>query len=98
VDARTDGGFYILGERAKIAAHFSHSFFENTLDCTAPACVEHSDSFLLGIYQNDGQAIGCLDADENAGGAGDETIAYQWFLRQIFHAVSEIGVNLAQGD
>jgi len=60
--------------------------------------VEHSHSSLLGIYQNDRQAIGCLDGEENAGHTGDEAIANQRFLWQPSNTVDEIGVNLAQGN
>ena len=60
--------------------------------------MEYSDSSLLGVDQNDRQAISCLDGKNNAGHAGDEAIPDQWFSRLRFDAVNEIGMNLAEGN
>ena len=53
---------------------------------------------LLGIYENDRQAIGSLDAEKNTGRAGDEAIADQRFFRHAGDAVDEVGMNLTQRD
>jgi len=60
--------------------------------------MEYPDSSLLGVDQNDRQAISRLNGKSNAGYAGDEAIPDQRFSRQLFYAVNEIGMNLANGD
>jgi len=75
VNSGADGRFNIFGQRAEAAAHFSHSLFDNALDRTAPTRVKDSHSPLLGVDQNNRQAIGSLDAKKNARRAGDEAIA-----------------------
>jgi hypothetical protein len=71
MNARADRSHDVLGQRSEIAAHFSHSFFDNAFDRAAPTGMEHSDSSLPGINKNHGQAIGRLDGEENSGHAGD---------------------------
>ena len=75
VNPGADGRFNIFGQRTEAAAHFSHSLFDNALDRAAPTRMEDSHGSLLGVDQNNRQAIGGLDAKENAGRAGDEAIA-----------------------
>jgi len=98
VDAGSDGRFDVSRQRAEVAAHFSHPFFNNAFDRAAPTRMEDSDGSLLCIDEYDWQAISRLDCDDNSLHAGDEAIAYQRFLRYLFHAVNEVGVNLAQSD
>ena len=64
VNSGADGRFNILGQCAEAAAHFSNSLFDNALDRTAPTRMKDSHSPLLGVDQNNRQAIGSLDANE----------------------------------
>jgi hypothetical protein len=98
VNSRADGSFDIPGQRAKATEHFPHAFFNDAFDCAAPTCVKHSHGSLLGVDEDDGQAIGGLDSEQNAGHARDEPIANKRFLRQVTYAVDEIGVNLTQSN
>src|SRR5277367_3651925 len=98
VDTGTDRCSDISRQRAKPAAHFSHALLNDAFDRSAPTRMEYTHGSLLGIYQNNRQTIGRLDANENARHAGDESVANQRFLRQLGHAVNEIGVDLANGD
>lgn len=75
VDSRADGGLNISGLRAEPTPHFSHSFFDDALDRTAPARMENSHGSLFCVYQNDGQTIGGLDREQDAGQTRDEAIA-----------------------
>ena len=75
LDAGSDCRLYVPRQRAKVAPHLSHSFFNDALDRAPPARMKHSDSFLLCIYENHRQAIGSLDGEQNAGHARDEAIS-----------------------
>ena len=75
VDARADGSFDILRQRSEATAHFSNAFFDDAFDRATPTSVKHSHGSLLGIDEDNGQAISRLDAQQNAGQASNEAIA-----------------------
>jgi hypothetical protein len=60
--------------------------------------MKDSYSPLLGVDQNNREAIGSLDAKKNARRGGDEAIPDQGLFRHAVNTVNEVGMNLAQGD
>src|SRR6202030_1533031 len=61
VDSTPDRRFDVLRKRTDPSPHFTHSLFDNALHRPPPTYMEDADGFLLGVLQNDRQAISRLD-------------------------------------
>ncbi len=98
VNTGADGGLNIARRSAEVAAHFSQTFFDDALERSAPACMKHSDRMTLSIDQNNRQAVGGLNAENQAGSRRDQSIACERNVRRRIDEVDDVGVYLAQGN
>jgi hypothetical protein len=98
VDAGADGGFEVARASAEVAEHFSYTFFDDALDRAAPSGVEDADGVVPGVDEDDGEAVGGLDGEQQAGGGGDESIAGEGVVGDGVDMVDEVGVDLAECD
>ena len=60
-DARAERGDHVLRARAKFHLHAAESFFRDALRRAAPAGMNRGDGAVLGVGEQDGNAIGGLD-------------------------------------
>jgi hypothetical protein len=75
VDAGADCRSKIAGTAAEVEPHLSYSLFYDAFDRSAPSRVKHSNGTMLVINENNGQAIGSLNAEQKTWSRGDKTIA-----------------------
>ncbi len=66
-DGRADGSEQAIRPRAELHLHFPHGFCDDALQCAAPAGVNGGDGSLFGIDEKNGDAIGGLNAEKQAG-------------------------------
>ena len=64
-DGRADGSEQAIWPRAEL--HFPNGFCDDALQCAAPAGMNGGDSLLFGIDEKNGDAIGGLNAEKQAG-------------------------------
>ena len=69
-DRRADGSEQAIWPRAELHLHFPNGFCDDALQCAAPAGMNGGDGSLLGIDEKNGDAIGSLNAEKQAGANG----------------------------
>ena len=79
-DAWTERGDYVLRAGAKFHLHAAEGFFRDALRGAAPAGMNRGDGALLGVGEQDGNAVGGLDGQQHAGLASDEGVAFGSFF------------------
>ena len=97
-DPRADGGDNFLRARAEKHAHAADGFFSDAFQGAAPAGMNRGDDAVVGVGQQNGNAIGGLHGDEQSGSRGDERVALQNVRRHDFDNVNDVGMNLAESD
>ncbi len=98
MNPRTDRRFKILRAAAEAAHHFPYALFDNALYGAPPACMEHSDSPEPRVDDDDGQAIRCLNREQQTGSGSYHPIAWQLFAGHAFDVANDVGMNLPQRD
>jgi len=93
-------GDHVLRAGAKFHLHAAQRFFGDALRRAAPSGMNRGYCRLLSIGQQDGNAVGGLDRQQNAGFARDQGIAFgglfaMWKFGRA-HDVHDVGMNLAQ--
>ena len=63
------------GRLPKQRMHLAHTFLDDALDRAPPSGVKHAHGAAFGVDQNNGQAVGGLDAEQKAGSRGDQAVA-----------------------
>ena len=66
-DGRADGSEQAIRPRAELHLHFPNGFCDDALQRAAPAGMNGGDGSLLGIDEKNGDAIGGLNAEKQAG-------------------------------
>ena len=100
-NAGADGGDQVLRAGAECETHAADAGFDNTFKGAAPAGVEGGDGALLAIGDEDGNAIGGLNGEEQAGVRGDLSVG---LVRVRAGGVGgdgmndAVGMKLAKGD
>jgi len=93
-------GDHVLRARAEFHLHAAERFFRDALRGAAPAGMNRGYRAVLRIGKQDGNAVGGLDRQQDAGLAGDEGVAFGGcFASREFsgaHHANDIGMNLAQ--
>ena len=99
-NAGSKRGDHILRAGAEFHSHAAECFLGDALRCAAPSGVNCSHRVLLGISKQDGNAVGGLDGQQNAGFTRDQGVTFGGLcaLRKCggAHDVNDIGMNLAQ--
>ena len=74
-DAGADGSEEIAGVGAEVHLHFADGFGSDAGKGAAPASVNGGDGAFFGVDEEDGDAVGGLDGEEEAGAVGDAGVA-----------------------
>jgi hypothetical protein len=75
----------------------ANGFDGYTGEGAAPAGVDSGDGAFLGIDEEDGNAVGGLDAEEEAGATGDRGVAFAGLAGGTVEEVDDVGVDLFEG-
>src|SRR5580704_9205555 len=98
LNSGTDRSLQIAWSRTEAAMHLAHPFFDNALQCAAPSGVKYANRAVLWINQNHGQAVGRLNAEQQAGSCGDQPVTGEGLLQNRIYAADDVGMNLAERD
>ena len=90
MNAGTDRGFEIARIGAEAAVHFAHSFFDDALDGAAPSGMKNADRVALCVDQNHRQAVGGLNAKQQAGSRGNRARPRYGLAWKLFDGESGI--------
>ena len=93
-DGWTNGGkkFGRLG--FEVHLHLADGFGHDTGQRATPAGVDGADSALFGVYEENGDAVGGLDAQKEAGTVGNGGIAAARFGGRGVEKMDDVGVDL----
>jgi len=97
-DGWADRGEEIRGVRIEFGDEFADGLFEDAGEGTAPACVGGGDGAFFWIDQEDGDAIGSLDAEQEAGSAGERSVALTGLFGGGGERPDDGGMNLLEID
>ena len=97
-DGRTDGSEKLGWDAAKFELHAANGFLGNTGESAAPAGVNAGDSTILGIDDDNGNAIGGLDGEEKTGPIGGGGIAFAGIRWSLKKSVDHVRVKLFEGN
>ncbi len=95
---RADGGEEVGGLGLELHLHFADSFGDDAGQGATPAGMNGSDGALSRVDEENGDAIGGLDAEEDAGAVGDRGVALTDYRRRGVEEMDDVGVDLLQGD
>src|SRR5579863_830654 len=98
LNPRTNRSLQVTRAAAEVAMHFADAFFYDTLHRASPSGVKHAYGVPFGVHQNHREAVRGLNGEEQAGSAGNESIAGQRLARRRVYAVNYVGMNLPQCD
>jgi len=97
-DGGADGGEKVGGLGVEVHLHLADGFDNDTGEGAAPSGVNGGDSALFGVDEENGDAIGGLDGEEQAGAVGDGGVALADLGRGGVEKVDDVGMDLLQGD
>ena len=96
VNAWADRGLQIARPTAEAAVHLAHTFLHNAFHRASPSGMKHTHSVLPGVDENNGQAVGGLNAEQQTRSCGDQAIAGEWRFGGRVDEADDVGMNLAQ--
>ncbi len=97
-DGRADGSEQVRGPGAKLHVHFADGLGDDALERAAPAGVHVGDGALIGINEENGDAVGGLHAEKQTGAVRGGSVAAAGCGRRSFEEVHDVGVNLLERD
>jgi hypothetical protein len=97
-DGGTDGGEQVGGLGAEMHLHLADGFDGDAGEGAAPSGVDGSYGAILGVDEEYGDAVGSLDADEEAGAVGGGGVAFAWLVGGSIEEMDDVGVDLFEGD
>ena len=95
-DGWADGGKQIARLGFEMHLQLADGFDDDAPEGTAPAGMNGGDGALLGIDEENRNAVGGLDAQEEAGAVGDGGIALAGLGRRGVDQMDDIGMDLLQ--
>jgi hypothetical protein len=93
-DGGADGGEETGGPGAKVHLHSPDGFDDDAGQGAAPSGVDGGYGAILGVNEENGDAVGGLDAEEEAGTVGDGGVAFRGFVGGGVVLMDDIGVDL----
>ena len=96
MNAGADGSLQLVRHGAEVQSHKASALFDDALDGASPSSVKNANSFALFVCQDDGQAVGGLNAEKKILSIGNQPIAEEWLRRRLAYIVNQIGMNLAK--
>lgn len=100
-DARADGGENVGRSRREFHLHAAQRFCGDARDCAAPSGVNGGDGAMTRIDEQNGNAVGGLNREKQAGRAGGEGVAFSGIVGlggSRGDDVCDVGMDLAQCD
>ena len=97
-DRGADGGEQVGGPGAEVHLHLADGFDGDAGEGAAPSGVDGGYSAVFWVDEEDGDAVGGLDAEEEAGAVGGGGVASAGFGGGGFEEVDDVGVDLFEGD
>jgi len=97
-DRGTDGGEEIDGLGAEMHLHLADGFDGDAGEGAAPSGVNGGHSAVFGVDEENGDAVGGLDAEEEAGTVGGRGVAFAGFGGDGVDEMDYVGVDLLEGD
>jgi hypothetical protein len=74
--------------RAEPAPYLADAFFDDTVSSSAPSRVKCSDGAFFAVYENHGQAIGCLHCKQKARSVRNQAITGNWRFGRVIHPMN----------
>ncbi len=103
-DGWADGGEKVGGPGLEVHLHLADGFDDDALERAAPAGVNGGDGALFRVDEENGYAVGGLDAEEETGAVGDRGVSRHggqalaglgwWSVEKM----DDVGMDLLQGD
>jgi len=93
-----DGGEEVGGVGFVLHLHFADSLYDDTRESAAPAGVNGGYGALFGVNEENRDAIGGLDAEEEAGAIGSGSVPLAKLGRWCIEEMDYVGMDLFQGD
>ena len=81
-----------------MAAHLAYTLLDDAFDRASPTRMKHTNGTARGINENDGQAIGGLNAEQQTRSRCDQTVADKLWFRGRIDEADDIGMNLSYCD
>lgn len=97
-DGRADGGEEAGGFGFEVHLHLSDGFDSDAGEGAAPAGVDGGYGAVFGVDEEDGDAVGGLDTEEEAGAVGGGGIAFAGLVGGGAKVMDDVGVDLRKGD
>ena len=97
-DAGANRGDNFRGPRGKFHLHATEHFCGNAGEGAAPSGVNGGDGAMARINEQDGDAVGGLDGEEQAGRGRGDSIAFRRISRRFEDDMRDVGMDLLQGD
>ena len=73
-------------------------FGDDAGQCSPPASVDGSDGTLLGVDQENRDAVGGLNGEQKTGAVGDGSVALAGFTSRPIEKMDDVGMDLFKGD
>jgi hypothetical protein len=93
-DGRAEGGEQVRGLRAEIHLHPANGFYHDATECAPPSGMDGRDGALFGIDEKNGDAVGGLNAEEQAGAIGGGSVTAAGLGRSGSEELHNIGMEL----
>jgi hypothetical protein len=93
-DGGADGGEEASGPGAKVHLHFPDGFDDDAGEGAAPSGVDGSYGATLGVDEENGDAVGGLDAEQQAGTVGGGGVASRGLVGDGVEVMDDVRVDL----
>ncbi len=97
-DGRADGGEQACGLGAEMHLHLADGFDGDAGEGAAPAGVDGGYGAVFGVDEEYGDAVGSLDAEQEARAVGGGGVALAGFVGDGVDEMDDVGVDLLEGD
>jgi len=97
-DGRADGGEEIGGFGFEVHLHLADGFDGDASESPAPSGVDGGYGAVFGVDEEDGDAVGGLDAEEEAGAVGSGGVALAGLVGGCVEEMDDVGMDLLEGD
>jgi hypothetical protein len=97
-DGRTDSGEEVGGFGFEVHLHLADGFDSDAGEGAAPSGVDGGYAAVLGVDEEDGDAVGGLDAEEEAGTVRGGGVSFAGLVGDGVDKMDYVGVDLLEGD
>ena len=97
-DGRADGGEEIGGFGFEVHLHLADGFDGDAGEGAAPSGVNGGYGAVFGVDEEDGDAVGSLDTEEEAGAVGGGGVSLAGLVGGRVEEMDDVGMDLLEGD